>query len=256
MLKNIVNFFKCCKSQNKLQKQCLDSFPYKESDKFQTENFNKYKTVPSTVSESCKNTNVNKSPSMNDKEKTPEIKNERDLRVNDDEINPISENFKKDENNDKIERTITTKIEIIDKDIQQVHSNNIVYTIHEEEKDLNLEKNILNNYASNDKLIDLIKESESNINKENEKLNYENENLEKTRREEINKIIDSSKFKTEDEYIVKEDFDKIIVADKYIREDEKNMLVWVIFKIFQKEIILINFGRFISFKKNLNYFYF
>lgn len=254
MLKGLVNLFKCCKPQNRSStKNELETVNYQESAKNtnedQKKNFNKCPTDKSLTTK-CTNF-MNNCPTINsDKVKSPEpevprkkptspyinfpfearnVNNEKNyvFKPNKEEIKFESGDFsvegiKSDNNNNN------------NKDFEENKENNKEFVLDSNREIDNFNPYYVGdcneNYAASDKnLVEIIKKNGYDLDKQDDEFITEG-----------NKNVKGNK---EDE------FDKIIVPDKYIREDEKNFLIWVSYLFLRLIEIHLNYFSFTFFIK-------
>jgi hypothetical protein len=211
MLKGLVNLFKCKKPKNRSIKNQSETINYQETVKDSNEEVSKnIKKCLTDKSLTTKSTNLNNCPTINsDKEKSPEpvaskkaespyndfpfeaknINNEKNYF-----FDPNKENINFDLNEDDVLENNNYNNDRKEK--EKIEEKN-TYIFSDKINEVN---NHFDNFNKEDKLIETIKKNDCELNKVNQK---------------------ETGIKTEDE------FDKIIVPDEYIREDERNHLVWV-----------------------------
>jgi hypothetical protein len=218
MLKGILNFFKCCKPQNRNNKSPLETCNNNETVRNKYEDNKKISKSPENKSLTTKNTNIITFAMFNfEKEKNPDYKWSEDHDKNDKNLNLNNE---KESILQKNDFEINSKL---NEEIKNYNENNQLEQINKEipkEKEIILNNteikielkdykyDLVKNYASNDNLIGIFEETSIAKNEEKTKEN----NISISYNE-----------------ITKDDFDKIIVRDSYIREDERNYLTWVKF---------------------------
>jgi len=214
MLKGILSFFKCCKPQNRMNKTNLDTINNLESEKNKCDDNKKMNKNPLDKSLTTKNTNIVTTATINnDKEKSPEEKiikviennNKNIIKNNEKETLINQNNFEKDLNSN-IKKNF--KIEFNQKnEINNEIINEKEIILNDKDLKIEFKENQYDDgryYTSNENLIEIIQEPEK----------YQENKVE-------------NKISIIGNIIIKEDFDKIIVPDSYIREDEKGYLKWV-----------------------------
>lgn len=213
MLKGLFNLFKCCKPPNKSSKNRLEKINYQETDKNTNEDINKnLNKCPTDKTLTTKCTNfMNNCPTINsEKEKSPETD------VSKKKINSPYIDFPFEAKNVNNEKAY-----VFDANREEIKFDFPENNASEANKGKeSVENQELNNFCL------LSQDKHENNNLQNE--NYSSiENMLETN--EINRC-DSKRDEAEtvtEAIINGDEFDKIIVPDKYIREDEKNHLVWV-----------------------------
>lgn len=208
MLKGLVNLFKCCKSQNRQNRETQEAINYRETEKNQNEISNKNPDrFSSEKSIATKNTNENSTPNKN---KTPEANwkmKEMDIANCDVHYQSKVNDSEKEEEENK------TEIKNNEKNKNTNNNNNAKAGNDKEKK---IRENINDsNYVTNDFLIEIPHDKQAAV-VVNEDVNWNKNNFEngKENRETTKKEVEL-------------DFDKVIVPEKYIREDEKDCLIWV-----------------------------
>ncbi len=193
MLKGLVNLFKCCKSQNRQQKrETQETINYRDTEKNQNDTNNNYEDFPNEKSVATYNTK--ESPTAACKDQTP------------------NDNLKKKD---------------MDIGSCNVHYQSKINIDQENKIDYQLNENNNNNKDKEEADLVNARNNKSNFNyKDNVKVNVDNHvanEIPKEKQEDDDRSSRSRANKND----IEEDFDKVIVPEKYIREDEKAALIWV-----------------------------
>lgn len=188
MLKGLVNLFKCCKSQNRQNRETQETQNYRETEKNQNENINKNFKGFSSQKTLSTKNTIENMQTPNAGEKSPQTI----INKTEIDIGNFNDHYQTNLKNEKEQIKNNQEIDLVQAVIQRNDDNN------------DKQQNEISDYASNQNLIEIPKECVEG----------------KDQAESIDE------YKVRDE--IEQDFDKIIVPDKYIREEEKNCLIWVI----------------------------
>lgn len=221
MLKSIINLFKCCKPQSRATKENpTENINDKDSEKPELQNVKHYKGSGLSNISRTGSEKFSAVPTKCSDEKPKGSKPADNSNINyaaKESNSPLSENK---------ETIINLRPEMNEANNQE----KLVSAKRDNSIQLEDKNNNKTNYNNNENYINQVKVPEININSFEVNKNYSSNDT--LKHNDLSNSLNNP-HSTEDE------FNKIIVPDRYIRDDERNHLVWVCF-IIKKNSFFIN----------------